>query len=454
MVYPNATSSPVTMKPIEIDFKAANVYDGEKLDLINAQGGHDYCQKLQGIPTEIEHIIKLLKRIIRYCHSINANNSPRWTRCQEAFIFDSPGWKAWDTIVNRDYPNFQARNNNNLLDEMIPKVLDEILRSEQNSVQIYDYIARLTWNSDQYEIIAWTDRLLALYDVADTMTALSRPSVMQRLQHYTRSIGGDYMDSVTLLPGMNDIYDRANNGAQPVPIRTIASSISRLQVTRNKSKGLKLNDEKNRYVKKNDNGGGGNGGASGSRKRNNDGGYNGGNRNNDQRRKKPRGNGNHQNNNGQGRTDYGNQACKLPGHGGHNWKDCFLNYQNKGKYNHESAVRMAGRDNAPDWFKAQVARSTKFRENNGGNNGGNNGNESYHVSQGNYQQGGNSSYQGQGQYQQQQQQPPPQHHTYMQFPPPPHGAPPAFSAPRGPGRNDPPSAPPSSGNGRWVYQQF
>ncbi len=143
MSLPVATQSPITMKKNEIDF-TSNVYDQQRIDLVE-QGtrAHNYQQKLVGNVNELELIITLFKLLLRYCNRQNINNNPRWEKVQEGFIFDQRGWRLWDKIVNRDYPQHGSRTNQALRDEMIPKFLDEVVGKSQNATEIYEYLQRL-----------------------------------------------------------------------------------------------------------------------------------------------------------------------------------------------------------------------------------------------------------------------------------------------------------------------
>ncbi len=273
------------------------------------------------------------------------------------------------------------------------------------------------------------------------MPADTRPTDIQMTQSYLRSVGQDMMEDVRLHPTMTDILDTANGNANPKARHEIASVISNIQARKNKEKGLFLNEEGTKYGKKNGGGGGGQSGGGRGNYNKRGGNPNGGNHyNNNHRNKKQRGNS--QNQNQQGRGDLRNTKCTLPNHGGHLWKECFLNFRNKSKYNHEAAVKMIARDGVPGWFKAEVEKTTAMRSNN--DNRGNS-SQAYYNSQGNH-----SYYQGgppQQNYQYYQQQPPPhqpQASNYMQMPPAPQ------QLPRGPGRNGPPAAP--SSNGQWVFQ--
>ena len=439
------------MKTKAIDFKSI-VYEGERKDFIGPGGDHNYKNRVVGIPNEIEYILSLLKQALTWCHRMGYNNNQRWEQVQDIFIFEKRGHKVWTRIRDRDYGYHVNRTNQALRDEMIPKMLDEILGSTDNAEMIYEYLHKRTCNLDVFEIGRWTERVMEIYALADEMNCAGalRPSILQRTRWYTTSVGPDMMDEVESKPGMSDILDDANNNANPKPIEAIALVIANIQRKRNKDKNLILNEEMDKFVKKYNGGGGGASGGRGNGNRNDRGNGGGDKRNwssnnNNQSNKKQRFN-NHQNKQSQRGGNFDDKQCELPGHGGHKWKDCVFNYRNK-EYKHEGAVRMAGRDGVPGWFKGQVEKSTARRSGNNGNNNKNShsyykGNNNYHS----WQQPPagpppNFNYH----YDQQQ----PHHHSYMQMPPPPQ------QAPRGPGRNGPPIGPPSSGppGGPWVYQQ-
>ena len=166
--------------------------------------------------------------------------------------------------------------------------------------------------------------------------------------------------------------------AKPKRLEEIALQISNIQRRQNRDKNLVLAASREHYEKNNNRGGGrnnnrGNGGG----RNNNRGNGGGGNKqnwssiNNDQGNKRQRYNNNNNNNRnhqGQGGNNFNfdDKPCTLPKHGEHKWKDRSCNYRNN-DYNHEQALRMAVRDNVPNWFKKQVERSSEIKSRNGGN---------------------------------------------------------------------------------------
>lgn len=443
------------MKPHVIDFKSV-VYEGERKDLIGQNGEHNYRNRVVGNANEIEYILSLMKQILSWCNRMGHNNNNRWEKMHDIFIFEKRGHKAFAKIRDRDYPHHNTRTNQALRDEMIPKMLDEILGSTNNAEKIYEYIHKRTCSLETFEITRWTERVMEMYALADFMTCAPtlRPSIIQRTKWYMDSVGPDMMDEVEGRPEMTDILDDANNNANPKSLEEIARVIAFIQRKQNKDKNLVLNDEQDRFVKKNNGGGGGASGGRGNGSRNDRGNGGGGRRNessnnNNRSNKKQRYN-NHQSNQRQRGGNFDDKQCELPNHGGHKWKDCRFNHRNN-QYNHEGAVRMAGRDGVPGWFKGQVANTTAKKSGDGRNS-----NQSFQQNSHSHYQNNNSYHNWQQpptgpppafnyHYEQQQ---PSQHHAYMQMPPPPQ------QAARGPGRNGPPSGPPSSGpsGGQWVYQ--
>ena len=438
------------MKPCEPDFQKS-IYNGEKKDLIGQNGEHNYRVRVIGLPIEIEYIISLMTQVVEWCNRMGHNNNTRWGHLQDIFIHGRKGYKAWVKIRDRDYPHHVARTNQALVNDMLPKMLDEILQQSDNAEQIYKYIQNLKFNLEVWEAVSWADRRTELYSVADAMTCSQglRHTQLNRIKFYIDSVGDDIMDEVRSRPKFSDPLDDANQNQNPKSAEEIASQIAIIQRKQNKDKNLVLNEEQDRFVKKN-NGGGGGSGSSGSRNRNNGGGNNrgngGGNKrnwssgNNNQDGKRQRTN---DNQNNQRQHNFGDKKCELPNHGNHQWKDCRYNYRNK-DYDHEGAVRMAARDGVPGWYKGQVQRSTARKSGDGSN-----GNQYSQQNQSHYQwqqppSGPPPSFN----YHYQQQKPPPQPYAYMQMPPP-HPQ----QACRGPGRNGPPSGPSSgSSGGQWVFQ--
>ena len=468
MELPEARYTPVRMTKVTLDFKMS-VYEGNKKDLIVA-GAHNYVTQAEGRPEEIEYIVKLMKQVIQWCITTGFANNQRWVHVKQCFIFDSRADHLWDSIVTRDYPMHNQRTNQALVNEMMPKMLDAILGSSNNARMLYNYISTQKLEAEKFDAVAWTERIIELYKLADVMrcAATLRPVELQRIRFYTESVGPELMDEVRSRAGFDDIFDEANNGANPKEMREIGLQVATIQRRNNRAKGLVLSQDLTRYEKKDGSNGGrrsGGGSSNNGGRYNNNGNGGGGKRswnsgNNDQGNKRRKYNNNNSNNynrnnqdgNGGNKFSHDDKPCQLPNHAGHTWKNCYCNYRNK-NYKHEQAVRTAGKADAPAWFKGQVRNSEAKR--NGGN-----GNEQHNQSH--YQD--NSNYHNWQQppvgppppgvppsfnyhYQQHpQQQVPPPSYNYMQVPPPP-----PQQAARGPGRNGPPSNGPPSG-GRWVYQ--
>ncbi len=456
------------MARVVIDFKDA-IYEGNKKDLI-VGGAHNYVTQAVGKPEEIEYIVKLMKQVIQWCTATGVNHNQRWIQVKQCFVFDGKADHLWERIVNRDYPGHLQRTNAALVDDMMPKMLDAILGFSNNARKLYVYIGNLKLEVEKTDAVAWTDRIIELYKLADVMKCAAnvRPSQLQKIRLYTESVGEDLMDEVKGRTGFNDIFDEANNGANPKRMEEIGAQVATIQRKQNKAKGLVLSQDLTRFEKKDGSGGGrGSGGGAqgnGNRYNNNRGNGGGGKRswqsgNNDQGSKRRRYNNNSNNYNRNNQQQGGNKfsfddkPCELPGHNrSHKWKDCRCNYRNK-DYQHQQAVRMAEKEDAPGWFKTQV-RTSQIKRN--GGNGNDQHNQSHYQNNSNYHNwqqppvgppppGGPPSFNYHYQQPSQQQVPPPSH-SYMQVPPPP-----PQQAARGPGRSGPSSNGQPSG-GRWVFQ--
>ena len=164
------------MARVIIDFKAA-IYEGNKKDLI-VGGAHNYIIQAVGKPEEIEYIVKLMKQVIQWCTTTGVNNNQRWAHVKQCFVFNGKAGHLWESIVNRDYPGHLQRTNAILVDHMIPKMLDAILGSSNNARKLYVYIGNLKLEVEKTDAVAWTDRIVELYKLADVMRCATnlRPS--------------------------------------------------------------------------------------------------------------------------------------------------------------------------------------------------------------------------------------------------------------------------------------
>ena len=255
------------MKKEEIDFTHSD-YKQERLDLVTPQQGHNYLTKYKGVPREIEFIMNIAKRVTDYCTANNIQMNNRWEMVKSIFIYDGPGFHAWEKLATAHYPALGSRTAVALTGTFLPMLYDEILRRTENAKQIYTYLGRLKWDSSKFEIMTWTDRVDTIYGLADRMTATTRPTEMQRLELYMESIGTEYENKLKQCDGMSDIYDAANNGANPKTRREIAACISTFQTIKNKKKGLQLDADGSKYSKKDNGRGGGSSGSSGNKRGN------------------------------------------------------------------------------------------------------------------------------------------------------------------------------------------
>ena len=106
MSYPPASRSPLIMNKMEINY--FNCID--KKDLRSRKGAHNYTTCLNGTKVEYEQILSSIKKVQKWCVTININEAARWREVRDLFIDDKPVARAWDHLFDTKYAQENRTN--------------------------------------------------------------------------------------------------------------------------------------------------------------------------------------------------------------------------------------------------------------------------------------------------------------------------------------------------------